>query len=86
MQVGAVCVNDALLNYVAVELPMGGWKASGLGTRHGAGGIRKFTKQQSIMISRVHLEQRHLHVPVQTGVSKLLFRGVRLFYGRGRRR
>ena len=31
LQAGAVCVNDALLNYVAVELPMGGWKASGLG-------------------------------------------------------
>ena len=30
------CVNDALINYTALELPMGGWKASGLGSRHGA--------------------------------------------------
>jgi len=86
MQAGAVCVNDALLNYVAVELPMGGWKASGLGTRHGAAGIRKFTKQQSIFISRVHLKNDVYMFPYRPAVSKLLFRGVRLFYGRGRRR
>jgi acyl-CoA reductase-like NAD-dependent aldehyde dehydrogenase len=85
MQAGAVCVNDALLNYVAVELPMGGWKASGLGSRHGAGGIRKFTKQQSIMVSRVHLRNDIYMFPYKTGMSKLLFRGVRLIYGRGRR-
>ena len=42
MHAGAVCVNDALINYSALELPMGGVKASGLGARHGAGGIRKF--------------------------------------------
>jgi acyl-CoA reductase-like NAD-dependent aldehyde dehydrogenase len=86
MQAGAVCVNDALLNYVAVELPMGGWKASGLGTRHGAGGIRKFTKQQSIFISRVHLKNDVFMFPYRPRVSKLLVGGVRLIYGRGRRR
>jgi len=85
MHAGAVCVNDALLNYVAVELPMGGWKASGLGTRHGAAGIRKFTKQQSIFISRVHLKNDVYMFPYRPAVSKALFRGVRLFYGRGKR-
>ena len=86
MQAGAVCVNDALLNYVAVELPMGGWKASGLGARHGAAGIRKFTKQQSIFISRLHLKNDVYMFPYRRRVSKALFQGVRLFYGRGRRR
>ncbi|HEX4364238.1 MAG TPA: aldehyde dehydrogenase family protein [Solirubrobacteraceae bacterium] len=86
VQAGAVCVNDALLNYVAVELPMGGWKASGLGTRHGAGGIRKFTKQQSLFISRVHLKRDIFMFPYKPAMSKLLFRGVRLIYGRPRRR
>ena len=37
IEAGAVCVNDAVTNYLALELPMGGWKASGLGSRHGAG-------------------------------------------------
>src|SRR3954468_15701060 len=49
VEAGAVTVNDAQLNYVALELPMGGWKASGLGSRHGANGIRKYTRQQAIM-------------------------------------
>ena len=31
IEAGAVCVNDAQLNYLALELPMGGWKASGMG-------------------------------------------------------
>ncbi len=42
VEAGAVCVNDAQVNYAALELPMGGWKESGLGSRHGAGGIRKY--------------------------------------------
>ena len=33
---------------------MGGWKASGLGSRHGAGGIRKYCQQQAILVSRSH--------------------------------
>ena len=30
---------------------MGGWKASGLGSRHGPDGIRKYTKRQSLMVT-----------------------------------
>ncbi|HEY1537771.1 MAG TPA: aldehyde dehydrogenase family protein [Solirubrobacteraceae bacterium] len=85
IQAGAVCINDALINYLAVELPMGGWKASGLGTRHGAGGIRKYTKQQSLLTSRLHLKRELFMFPYRKGSSKALFRGVRLIYGRGRR-
>ena len=84
LQAGAVCVNDALLNYVAVELPMGGWKASGMGTRHGAAGIRKYTKQQSLLISRLHLKREPYMFPYRPSVSKLIFRAVRLVYGSGR--
>jgi acyl-CoA reductase-like NAD-dependent aldehyde dehydrogenase len=38
IQSGAVCINDAMMNYLALELPMGGAKTSGLGSRHGARG------------------------------------------------
>jgi acyl-CoA reductase-like NAD-dependent aldehyde dehydrogenase len=85
LQAGAVCVNDALLNYLAVELPMGGWKASGLGTRHGAAGIRKYAKQQALLISRVHLKREPFMFPYRPMSSKLLFRAVKLLYGRGKR-
>jgi hypothetical protein len=80
-----VCVNDALLNYYALELPMGGTKASGMGYRHGPGGIRKFTQHQALLISRLHL-RRDVHMyPYRSGTSRLLQRGLRLLYGRGRR-
>src|SRR5207248_2463273 len=51
LEAGVVCVNDAQINYTALNLPMGGWKASGLGSRHGAGGIRKYCKIQSLLVT-----------------------------------
>ena len=45
---GVVCINDAVRNFSALALPMGGHKASGLGVRHGAEGIRRFCTQQSV--------------------------------------
>ena len=50
VEAGSVCVNDAQVNYAALELPMGGWKESGLGSRHGKDGIRKYTRRQSLMV------------------------------------
>ena len=32
---------------------MGGWKASGLGARHGAPGIRKYCREQSLLVTRL---------------------------------
>ena len=56
------CVNDAQINYVALELPMGGWKESGLGSRHGKDGIRKYTKKQSILVITRFAPKRDLHM------------------------
>lgn len=63
IEVGAVNVNDAVVNYTALELPMGGAKpASGIGRRHGRDGITKYCRQQSLLISRWHLhEDFHTH-------------------------
>ena len=86
IEAGAVCVNDAQLNYLALELPMGGWKASGLGTRHGAGGIRKFCRQQSLFVTRFAPPGGDLQFdPFRAGRMKLVRRLVRLLFGRGRR-
>ena len=51
IEAGAANVNDAMINYTVLELPMGGAKASGLGSRHGAGGIRKYCSQQAIVVT-----------------------------------
>src|SRR5215218_7547449 len=85
IEAGAVCVNDAQLHYLALELPMGGWKASGLGSRHGAGGIRKYTRQQSLLVTRM-APKRDLHMfPYKAGTTGLLGRAMKLLYGRGKR-
>ena len=85
VEAGAVCVNDAQINYVALEVPMGGWKASGLGSRHGPGGIRKYTKQQTILVTRF-APKRDVHMlPYKGRTTKLVGRLLKLLYGRGKR-
>jgi acyl-CoA reductase-like NAD-dependent aldehyde dehydrogenase len=85
LEVGVATVNDAQVNYAALELPMGGWKASGLGSRHGEYGIRKYTKQQAVLVNRFAMK-RDLHMlPYKARTTKLLERLVRLIYGRGSR-
>src|SRR3712207_5608447 len=62
VEAGAVCVNDAQLHYLALEVPMGGWKQSGLGARHGATGIRKYTRQQTLLVTRFSPFKRDVHM------------------------
>jgi acyl-CoA reductase-like NAD-dependent aldehyde dehydrogenase len=85
IEAGVVCVNDAQMNYSALNLPMGGWKASGLGTRHGASGIRKYCKVQSLLITRRALKREPFMFPYRAGRTMMLRRFLRLFYGRGSR-
>ena len=84
VEAGAVCVNDAQINYTALELPMGGWKSSGLGSRHGAGGIRKYTKQQALLITRF-APKKDIHMfPYSKGKSGLIGKLLHFLYGRGK--
>ncbi len=82
---GYACVNDANVNYFAYELPMGGWKDSGLGVRHGAGGIRKYTRQQAILVTRLAMKRDVHFFPYKPGTTKLLGRLTKVLYGRGNR-
>jgi len=85
LEAGAVCVNDSMINYMALELPMGGAKASGLGSRHGKGGIRKYCQQQSILVTRFALKDEPQMYPYKRGVTKGLQTAIRFMYGRGKR-
>jgi len=87
LESGVVCINDAQLNYVALELPMGGWKESGVGSRHGAGGIRKYTKQQTLLVTKFAPTNKDIHMlPYNSArTTKLLGRTFRLLWGRGKR-
>jgi acyl-CoA reductase-like NAD-dependent aldehyde dehydrogenase len=85
IEAGVVCVNDAQINYTALNLPMGGWKASGLGTRHGANGIRKYCKIQSLLVTRRALKREPFMFPYSRRTTLLLRRLFKLLYGRGGR-
>ncbi|MFL5843323.1 MAG: aldehyde dehydrogenase family protein [Solirubrobacteraceae bacterium] len=82
---GAMCINDALMNYSALELPMGGAKASGLGSRHGAGGIRKYCQAQALLVSRIH-PKRDIHTfPYNKKTTQRLLKLFKFLWGRGAR-
>jgi acyl-CoA reductase-like NAD-dependent aldehyde dehydrogenase len=85
LESGYACVNDANVNYFAYELPMGGWKESGLGVRHGAAGIRKYTRQQAILVTRLAMKRDVHFFPYSARNTKLLSRLMKVLYGRGKR-
>ena len=54
LHAGTVNVNEGYVAaWASVDSPMGGMKASGLGRRHGAHGIHKYTEEQTIAIQRL---------------------------------
>jgi acyl-CoA reductase-like NAD-dependent aldehyde dehydrogenase len=85
LEAGAATVNDALINYTVLELPMGGAKASGLGSRHGAGGIRKYCSQQAIVVAKLAMKKEPFMYPYKTRTSRMLMGFFKLMYGRGKR-
>ena len=54
LQAGSVNVNEAYAaTWASVDAPMGGWKDSGTGSRHGEHGILKYTNAQTISVQRL---------------------------------
>ena len=52
LECGAVSVNDVIFNPLLPSLPFGGWKQSGIGTRFGEAGIRKYCRTESLVVTR----------------------------------
>ena len=85
LEAGCVTVNDAQINYMALGLPMGGWKGSGLGVRHGAEGILKYTKLQAVSVNRFPMH-RDLHMlPYAPETYRRIMRLANAMYGKGLR-
>ena len=56
VRTGTVSVNESYgASWGSVAAPMGGRKASGLGRRHGAQGLLRFTEAQTIAVQRIGL-------------------------------
>ncbi|MFI1239876.1 aldehyde dehydrogenase family protein [Nocardia salmonicida] len=84
LQVGAVNINDFLINMTCAEAPQGGWKQSGIGSRGSEYGLLKYTRTKVVAGSRIPTADREINWFPYTPIRRRVFRGaVRLFHGRG---
>jgi len=83
VEAGSVCVNDALVNFIIPDAPMGGVKESGLGRRHGAEGIRKYCRQKTIVMDRLGLKSEFVWFPSTKKKTALFRRGLDLLFRSG---
>ena len=86
LDAGNACVNDALMNYLALEAPFGGSRESGLGARHGSAGIRKYCATQTILITRFGPKRELTMFPNTARKGKAFERLMVLMWGRKRRK
>jgi acyl-CoA reductase-like NAD-dependent aldehyde dehydrogenase len=86
IEAGAVNVNDVIVNYVLMDVPMGGWKESGIGFRHGEYGIKKYCRPESIVVSRFAGKREPTWYPYTKSRRGLVARIARMFNARDWRR
>jgi acyl-CoA reductase-like NAD-dependent aldehyde dehydrogenase len=86
VECGAVNVNDVLVNYLAMDVPMGGWKESGIGYRHGEPGIKKYCRTESVVITRFGGKREPTWYPYTKGKRSFIARVAQAFNARDLRR
>jgi betaine-aldehyde dehydrogenase len=86
VECGAVNVNDVLVNYLSMDVPMGGWKQSGIGYRHGEPGIKKYCRTESVVITRFGGKREATWYPYTRSRRGLVNRIARAFNARDWRR
>jgi acyl-CoA reductase-like NAD-dependent aldehyde dehydrogenase len=86
VECGAVNVNDVLVNYLATDVPMGGWKQSGIGYRHGEPGIKKYCRTESVVITRFGGKREPTWYPYTKGRRGLVGRIAQAFTARDLKR
>lgn len=80
LESGSVCINDCLVNYMTTEVPFGGVKESGIGARHGEGGIQKYCFLQSVLEDRVGLRREINWYPYSKRFAAFLSRTMKMLY------
>jgi acyl-CoA reductase-like NAD-dependent aldehyde dehydrogenase len=86
LQVGTANVNDVMVGFLASDVPMGGWKDSGIGWRHGEYGIKKFVRPESLVITRFGSKREPLYFPYTDERRQKLRKLTRFFNARDWRR
>jgi len=86
LEAGTVNVNDVLVGFLASDVPMGGWKDSGIGFRHADYGIKKFVRPESLVITRLGRKREALYFPYTAERRRLLRKAVNFVNARDWRR
>jgi acyl-CoA reductase-like NAD-dependent aldehyde dehydrogenase len=86
IEAGSVNVNDVITNMLAMGVPMGGWKQSGIGFRHGDYGIKKYCRPESIVVTRFGGKNEPAWYPYTKGRRRLVNRVATAFNARDWRR
>jgi betaine-aldehyde dehydrogenase len=86
LETGTVNVNDVLVGFLASDVPMGGWKDSGIGFRHGEYGIKKFVRPESLVITRFGRKREPLYFPYTEKRRQQLRKLTQFFNARDWRR
>jgi acyl-CoA reductase-like NAD-dependent aldehyde dehydrogenase len=86
LEAGTVNINDALVGAMCIDVPMGGWKHSGIGARSGPYGMLKYTRAMTVTSPRFFTPDSELawfpYTPKKTGMAERLYR---FFNARGLR-
>lgn len=80
LEAGNVCINDCLVDYLVTEVPFGGTKESGIGYRHGEGGIRKYCILQTVLEDRLGLRRELIWYPYSRKFAAFLSRFLKVLY------
>ncbi|MFL5907245.1 MAG: aldehyde dehydrogenase family protein [Solirubrobacterales bacterium] len=86
LEVGTANVNDVLVGFLASDVPMGGWKDSGIGFRHSEYGIKKFVRPESLVITRFGQKREPLYFPYTDERRQKLRKLTQFFNARDWRR
>jgi betaine-aldehyde dehydrogenase len=86
IEAGSVNVNDVISNMAAMGVPMGGWKQSGIGARHGEYGIKKYCRPESIVVTRFSGKREPTWYPYTKARRGLVDRVAKAFNARDLKR